>query len=98
MNDSTSFVIGSEAVGFAELCRCCALSHEEALAFIAEGIAEPLVGGTDPSDWRFDAPRLARLRRARRLQRELELDIAAVALALDLLEEIDRLRAQLPRV
>ena len=95
--DAVGLLVGAEAVSLADACRCCAISRDEALAFVAEGVAEPLEGGPDPLRWRFDAATLARLRRARRLQRELELDVATVALVMDLLEEIARLRARLPR-
>ena len=91
-------VVGAEAVSLDDACRSCAMSRDEALAFIAEGIVAPLAASDDPAQWRFDTSRLVRLRRARRLQRELELDVAAVALVLDLLEEIERLRARLWRV
>lgn len=98
LSDANGLLVGAEAVSLDEACRCCAMSRAEAAALIAEGIAAPLAASDDPAQWRFDASTLARLRRARRLQRELELDIAAVALVLDLLEEITRLRARLPRM
>lgn len=97
MGVAVGLLIGTEALPLDEACRCCAMSREEALALIAEGIAAPLDAAADPAHWRLEASQLARLRRARRLQRAFELDVAAVALVLDLLEEIDRLRAELPR-
>jgi chaperone modulatory protein CbpM len=44
---------------------------------------------------RFDAADLARAQRAWRLQHELGADFEALALLLDLLDEIERLRTQL---
>lgn len=68
------------------------LPTDSLIEIVEYGIVEP--GGPSPRDWRFDAAALSRLRRARRLQRELELDWQAVAVALDLLGEVERLRAE----
>lgn len=62
------------------------------IEIVEYGIVEP--GGAGPEDWRFDAAALGRLHQARRLQRELELDWQAVAVALDLLDEVNRLRSE----
>ncbi|MFD1692657.1 chaperone modulator CbpM [Azotobacter chroococcum] len=51
-------------------------------------------GRWQPRDWRFEPAALDRLRQALRLQRQLELDWPAVAVALDLLDEVARLRAE----
>jgi chaperone modulatory protein CbpM len=48
-------------------------------------------------DWQFDGDALSRTRKALRLAHDFELDMAAVALVMDLLGEIDGLRSQLPR-
>ena len=47
--------------------------------------------------WRFGSEELARVRRIRRLQRDFEANLQSVAVMLDLLDEIERLRAQLRR-
>ena len=52
---------------------------------------------TDPADndrWQFDTDALLRMSRAQRLRRDLELDPAGLALALELLDEIDTLQRQ----
>jgi len=49
-------------------------------------------GAGGPRDWRFGEADLARLRRAERLRRDLHLDLAGLALALELLEENEALR------
>lgn len=48
--------------------------------------------GNNPKVWRFDTKQLLRLKRALRLQRDLELDLSALALALELLDELEQLR------
>jgi len=50
--------------------------------------------GGSPDAWRFAGSSLARARRALRLRAALDLDGPGLALAMDLLDEIDRLRAQ----
>ncbi|MDV7213054.1 chaperone modulator CbpM [Azotobacter beijerinckii] len=74
---------------------CCLLVETPAASLVEiveHGIVEP--GGGSPRDWRFDPAALDRLRQALRLQRELQLDWQAVAVALDLLDEVTRLRAE----
>jgi chaperone modulatory protein CbpM len=78
-----------------EVCRVCGLDHERVTVFVAHGIADP--AGTGPGDWRFTEVALLRLKKAARLHRDLGIDPAGVALALDLLEEIARLRAMVDR-
>jgi chaperone modulatory protein CbpM len=47
------------------------------------------------TEWRFSGTALRRTRLALRLERDLELNLAGVALALDLMEEVERLRRAL---
>jgi len=78
-----------------ELCQACNADEKYVLEWIAEGLLEPL--GESPRDWRFGGDSLRRARLAVRLSRDLEIDPAGVALALDLLDEIADLRARLQR-
>ena len=50
-----------------------------------------------PQDWRFGGSSLRRARLALRLTRDLEINAAGVALVLDLLDQIEDLKAQLKR-
>ena len=77
-----------------ELCRCCSARKETIVALVEEGILSP-AGGSGGSSYRFAGTSVKRASRALRLQRDLEMDLAGVALALDLLEEIERLRQRL---
>ena len=83
-------------VSVGELCRACATSTEWVVELVEEGVLEPTGGG--PRQWRFTGRSLHRAYRARRLQQDLELDAAGVALALDLLERIDALHERLRRL
>ena len=71
-----------------ELCRVCGVSREVVVEWVNEGVVEP----RGQEQWRFPARQLGRLRRARRLQQDLELDSQSLPLVLDLLEEVERLR------
>ncbi len=49
------------------------------------------------TQWRFSGSALQRARTAMRLQRDLGINLAGVALAMDLLDEIEELRGRLRR-
>lgn len=92
-----SGVILEEELEFSlgELTRACCVSADVVVELVAEGVIEPR--NPDAGRWVFDGRDLLRLRRAINLQRDLELNLAGVALALELLEEIETLRAQVSR-
>lgn len=77
---------------FAELCERCALSSDELIAMVQEGLLQPQGGA--PQEWVFPGSALRRLRTALLLQRRMEVNLPGAALALDLLDELRRLRAQ----
>lgn len=74
-----------------ELCRASGASVEELHAWVGEGVLAPQ--GEMPTQWRFGGVSLQRARLASRLTHDLGLNAPGVALALDLLEQIERLRA-----
>ena len=86
----------SAGLSLAELCRVCDLPAEQVTELVEYGVVEPLAGGRD--QWRFEAVSIRRIRRARRLQRDLGVNLAGAALALDLLDEMEQLRARLQRL
>jgi chaperone modulatory protein CbpM len=77
----------------ADLCRACAVHAERIIELVDAGVLEPL--GREPALWRFGGASLYRARRALRLQRDIGIDLAGAALALELLDEIESLRARL---
>lgn len=77
----------------ADLCRACAVHAERIIELVDVGVLEPQ--GLEPGRWRFGGASLHRARKALRLQRDLGIDLAGVALALELLDEIESLRARL---
>ena len=78
-----------------ELCRACQTSEQEIELWVVEGVLQPRGGSRDA--WRFGGDALARMRVARRLMRDLELNTPGVALALDLLDRIAELESRLVR-
>ncbi|MEO8543101.1 MAG: chaperone modulator CbpM [Betaproteobacteria bacterium] len=78
-----------------ELCRACQSQVEQLMALVDEGVIAPQ--GAAPVQWRFSGVHLRRARVAIRLQRDLHVNTAGAALALQLMDEIEALRAQLER-
>ncbi len=76
-----------------ELCRACAAHAEQIIELVDFGVLEPQ--GREPAHWVFIGTSLHRAQAALRLQRDLELDLAGVALALELLDEIASLKTRL---
>lgn len=66
------------------------------VTLVHEGALE--AQGAAPAEWRFAATELQRARRAVRLARDLEINAPGVALALQLLDRIRRLEAELGRL
>jgi len=90
---ATGSVLGEDPeIPLAQLCRTCGVSVEVVVSMVEEGILEP--AGTRPGRWRFSADSVRRARTAVRLQRELDLNLAGAALAVDLLDRVERLRAR----
>jgi chaperone modulatory protein CbpM len=77
----------------ADLCRACAVHAERIIELVDFGVLEPQ--GREPARWIFVGASLHRARKALRLQRDLGIDLAGAALALELLDEIDTLRTRL---
>ena len=77
----------------ADVCSACTVEIDSIVALVDEGVLEP--SGSELRQWRFSGAQLRRATAALRLQHDLGVNAAGVALALDLLDEIDRLRAQL---
>ena len=77
----------------AQLCQACELSEAQIIELVEQGVIDPL--GQEPAEWRFVSVSLRRIRITRNLQRDLGVNAPGAALALELLEEIEELRARL---
>lgn len=80
-------------VTLAELTRICGSSGRTLQIMVTEGLLRPR--GAEPQEWRFDGLEIRRARRALRLRRDLELNLAGTALALDLIDELEQLRERI---
>ena len=76
-----------------QLCDCCAVRAEYIIELVDEGFIEP--SGVEKSHWCFSGVTIRRVQKAKRLQRDLGLNLAGAALAIDLIDEIEYLRAKL---
>ena len=76
-----------------DVSRACAVPVDCIVELVAEGLLAPR--GREPHRWRFSGVELRRATVALRLQRELGVNLAGAALALQLLGEIDALRVRL---
>ncbi len=76
-----------------ELAEATCTPQDMIMAWVSEGVLSP--AGASPEDWRFSGNSLQRAKTAARLMHDLELNLPGVALALNLLEELDQLRSQL---
>jgi chaperone modulatory protein CbpM len=75
-----------------QFCQASNIPAAYVIEIVEHGILEPQ--GRKPDEWLFDDHALIIARRAARLQHELELEWEGVALALDLLDELDHVRAE----
>jgi len=78
-----------------EISQAVRAPEELIMSWVSEGVLSP--AGSSPEDWRFSGDSLKRAKTAAHLTHDLELNTPGVALALDLLDEISRLRNQLLR-
>lgn len=79
-----------QPVSLDELCEMLAISPDYIQQLIEYDIVSPQ--GRQPEDWMFDVIHLQRAKTAVHLQRDLDVNLAGVALVLDLLEEMEELR------
>jgi chaperone modulatory protein CbpM len=75
-----------------DFCGASGLLASLVIEMVNEGVLVP--NGDAEHTWRFSGACLARAHRALRLKRELELNWAAVAFVLPLLDELGELRRQ----
>jgi chaperone modulatory protein CbpM len=100
MDDNARAVgnIFEEDIGssLADPCRACQPSAEHVLELVVEGIVEPIKRNS--ARWRFRGISLRRPRCVQRLERDPGANVAGAPQAIDLLEQLGRLRARLRRL
>ena len=75
-----------------ELCEICQISSDFVNDLIEYDIIYQQID--DPNEWIFDHHQLLRIKTALRLQRDLEVNLPGVAIVLDLLDQMEELRAK----
>jgi len=76
-----------------QLCDVCAVRAGYIIALVDEGFIEP--SGVEKSHWCFSGVSVKRVQKAKRLQQDLGINLAGVVLAVELIDEIERLRAKI---
>lgn len=89
----TGTVIEDDCLTLEQLCHACGVHTDWVISLVEESIIEPQ--GDEIQVWRFSGDSLVRVRSAQRLQRDLGVNLAGIALALDLMEELENLRTRL---
>ncbi len=98
MTDKASVAIVSEIIGTGatytldELCQSCSVEADWIVELVEHGVIEPI--GQARSDWRFASISVVRVAKAKRLGRDLELSPPGLALVLEPLDQIDKLRSR----
>lgn len=82
----------SARLSIGDMSRLCAVEERHIVEFVEEGVLHVV---DISSEWRFTGDAVRRARLALRLERDLELNLAGVALAVELIEEISQLRREL---
>ena len=83
-------VIEEDNLSLGQLCKACSVHADWVINLVEEGIIEP--DGDKIQVWRFSGASLIRVHSAIRLQRDLGVNLAGIALVLDLLDELKSLR------
>lgn len=76
-----------------DVSQACAVRVETIVELVDEGVLTP--SGGEPHRWLFTGTHLRRATVAIRLQRDLGVNLAGAALALQLLDELEALQARL---
>ncbi|CAB3634636.1 MAG: MerR family transcriptional regulator [Achromobacter sp.] len=91
---SSATVVGkSQPLSADDLARACGAEVDWVVQLAEVGIVD--ANGPRPAEWRFYSLDLQRALDARRLERDFGAGLDAVALILDLSQEVRRLKAQL---
>lgn len=92
---------GEHALELQAFAAACGAEAEFVCLLVDEGLLQPTLQLTSQpasqAQWRFGGEELARVRRICRLQRDFEANLQSVAVMLELIDQVERLRAQLQR-
>jgi len=80
-------------MSLAEVCRVCGVNAELITEMVEYGIVEPKRDDTDP--WQFSGACITRVTTVVRLQRDLGVNLAGAALAVELMDRLQALKRRL---
>jgi chaperone modulatory protein CbpM len=95
---ATSFVMEDMVeLTLDDLCRACAAQPDIIIELVSEGVIDvtAMQPHQAPEHWHFTGLHLHRAKVAMRLHRDLGVNFAGAALALELMDELQALKAQL---
>ena len=94
---SVTLVDEQNALTLTEFSHACSVQSGYIIELVDEGLITPQIMAEEhePHCWRFTGTQMRRARIALRLQSDLGINLAGVALALQLLDEIETLRMRL---
>jgi len=79
----------NDLVSLADLCRSCTVETQTVTTLVSEGVLDPM--GGDMEHWQFTVSSLKRVKTVIHLQRDLGVNLAGAALAMELLDRITEL-------
>ncbi|ADE16200.1 MerR family transcriptional regulator [Nitrosococcus halophilus Nc 4] len=88
----TGVVIDEDHFTLTELTEICGITPETVFEMVELGLLNPQ--GSRPEQWLFPGVAARRVRQVLRLSEDLEVNMAGAILAVELLEERERLQAQ----
>lgn len=85
-----------ESLSLSELCSFCRADEDWVVELVSYGVLEP--EGSARQEWQFRGVNIVRAKKARRLYSDLGINVAGVAMVLDLLQERERILHRLSMV
>ena len=85
-------ITGDETVSLVKLCRCTEIPVDQLFSMVEYGVLDPINYRSSHIRWRFSANSISRVQTAIRLQSDLDINMAGVALVIELLDELKQLR------
>lgn len=89
-------VVDTQTYSLLQVCTICGVQADRLVELVSFGIIVPL--GAQREIWQFTESALHRAKKALRLHRDFGLDQQGLGLALELLDEIERLHAVVARL
>lgn len=85
-------ITDDETISLVKLCHSIDIPIEQIFMMVEYGILEPINYRSSQIRWRFSANSILRIQTAIRLQRDLDINMAGVALVIELMDELKQLR------